>query len=272
MKFSSIVGLTLSIVGAILMVISGILGIMSIQQLENLIQGYGLDRDLFSPFLDKLMIAVMITLIFGIIGLSMVVLGFLKQKIGFILISLVGLITVLGLFIRINPPVDLGSGVVLPPLSLSNSFLLIDPFLILLGGIVGVISISTDRTKKRLKTQNLDHSDKSEETSAQKTSYQIQPSDQDILDKINKITLKPPLSDYNQEDLRETVFTAYNLKQDNENISDDDLLRRTRIRKPFVSPKIITIAVNLAKKLRFKPEYLTKEIQEELDIWDNAEN
>ena len=41
--------------------------------------------------------------------------------------------------------------------------------------------------------------------------------------------------------------------------------------KPNLSEEEILEAINMAKRLLFKPEYLTDEIKKELELWDNVD-
>ena len=117
-----------------------------------------------------------------------------------------------------------------------------------------------------------DYYENNESIAALETSYHLTPNEQEIVGKIKNVILEHPLNKYNQADLLEAVSTAYYIKHYNEDILDDDLFGQTKDEKPFISVKIITIALNIVKKLRFKPEYLTNEIQDELDLWDKAED
>lgn len=117
-----------------------------------------------------------------------------------------------------------------------------------------------------------DYYDNNESIAALETSYHLTPNEQEIVGKINNVVLEHPLNKYNQADLLEAVSTAYYIKHYNDYFLDDDLFEKTKDEKPFISAKIITIAINIVKKLKFKPEYLTKEIQDELDLWDKAED
>lgn len=89
---------------------------------------------------------------------------------------------------------------------------------------------------------------------------------------IKEIVLSHPLNNEHQADLLEAISTVSHFKDRNPRLVDDNLFERTVSEKPFLSDKIITIAINIVKKLKFKSEDLTKEIQEELDLWDNAED
>ena len=118
----------------------------------------------------------------------------------------------------------------------------------------------------------LDYYNNCELVTSLETDYHLTPEEQEIVEKINKIVLEHPLNKYNQADLLEAVSTAYYIKHYDEDILDDVLFERAKEEKPFISAKIITIAINQVKKLRFKPEYLTKEVQDELELWDKAED
>jgi uncharacterized protein YwgA len=104
------------------------------------------------------------------------------------------------------------------------------------------------------------------------TDYHLTPKEQEIVEKLNRIVLEHPLNKYNQADLLEAVSTAYYIKDYDEHLLDDDLFEKIKEEKPFINAKIIINAINLVKKLRFKQEYITKEIQDEVDVWDKAED
>jgi hypothetical protein len=71
-----------------------------------------------------------LTLVFGLFGLIGAILGLVGKKIGAILMLIFGILA--SVFMFINIP----NGPILQPLS--GAFLFIDPFLLLLGGILGL--------------------------------------------------------------------------------------------------------------------------------------
>ena len=105
-----------------------------------------------------------------------------------------------------------------------------------------------------------------------RTEYKPTSTEIEVFDKVKEVVLSHPLNNEHQADLLEAVSTVLHFKNHNPRFLDDDLFEKTLDEKPFLSDKIVTIAINLVKKLRFKPEYLTEEIQEELDLWDKAED
>ncbi len=107
---------------------------------------------------------------------------------------------------------------------------------------------------------------------SQKTDYKPSLTEMETFNQVKEIVLSHPLNNDHQADLLEAVSTVSHFKNRNPRLLDDDLFEKVISEKPFLSDKIITIAINLAKMLNFKSEYLTKEIQEELDLWDNAED
>ena len=88
--------------------------------------------------------------------------------------------------------------------------------------------------------------------------------------KLKKYVLSHPLKKEHHTELMEAVSKVYYLKHFN--YMDDDLIERTKEEIPSIPDNIIVIAINIVKMLMFKPEYLTKEIQDEINLWDNAED
>lgn len=93
-----------------------------------------------------------------------------------------------------------------------------------------------------------------------------------MFDKIQKYVLSHPLSKDYCADLLEAVSTVYNFKNFDPQYFDDDLFERTKEKKPLIQDNIIIVAINIVKKLMFKSEFLTKEIQNELELWDKADD
>ena len=104
------------------------------------------------------------------------------------------------------------------------------------------------------------------------TVVQLTPKEKEVVDNINDLILNHPLNDYHQADFLEAISTAYYFKNYNEALLDDDLFEKTKAEKPYISDKIIVIAINTVKKMLFKPEYLTEDIKKELDLWNNADD
>lgn len=88
--------------------------------------------------------------------------------------------------------------------------------------------------------------------------------------KLKKYVLSHPLNKEHHAELMEAVSKVYYLKQYNSDYLDGDLFERTKEEKPSIPDNIIVVAINIVKQLMFKPEYLTKEIQDEIDLWDKA--
>jgi len=99
---------------------------------------------------------------------------------------------------------------------------------------------------------------------------QLTPKEKGIVDNIKNLILNHPLNIYHQADFLEAISTAYYFKYYNEALLDDELFEKTKAEKPYISDKIVVIALNTIKKLLFKPEYLTEDIRKELALWDNV--
>lgn len=98
------------------------------------------------------------------------------------------------------------------------------------------------------------------------------PREKKIFDRINEVVFSHPLYKKYPASLLEAVSTAYYLKQFNTDMLDDELFKHSKNEKPYLSDKIIIIAINLVKKLMFKPEHLTDDLKDELELWDNADD
>ena len=98
---------------------------------------------------------------------------------------------------------------------------------------------------------------------------QLTAKEKKIVDNIDDLILNHPLNIYHRADFLEAISTAYYFKYYNEALLDDEVFEKTKAEKPYLSDKIIVIALNTIKKLLFKPEYLTEDIKKELALWDN---
>ncbi len=98
---------------------------------------------------------------------------------------------------------------------------------------------------------------------------QLIPKEKGVVDRINDLILSHPLNDYHRAEFLEAISTAYYFKYYNEALLDDELFEKTKGEKPYISDKIIVIALNTIKKILFKLEYLTEDIKKELALWDN---
>jgi hypothetical protein len=98
---------------------------------------------------------------------------------------------------------------------------------------------------------------------------------------MNQKRIKRDSDDYYEEDplhedyeseFLDALVTVLFIKQELPDLFDDDILRRLKETRGYINDKILIIALNTAKKLTFKEEYLSDEIQEELDLWDRVED
>jgi len=96
--------------------------------------------------------------------------------------------------------------------------------------------------------------------------------DIEILDKINEYVLIHPINNTYESEFLEAVSTIRYLKNRYPDMLDDEMFAKTKEIKQYLKDSIIVIAINTVKKLLFKPEFLTEEVQKEIDIWDKAED
>jgi len=68
----------------------------------------------------------------------------------------------------------------------------------------------------------------------------------------------------------ETVATILFFKVNEPSLLDDDLFVKTKEEKSYLKDWMITVGINVVKKLLFHPDIFTEKVKEEIDIWDLA--
>jgi hypothetical protein len=104
------------------------------------------------------------------------------------------------------------------------------------------------------------------------TTYDPLEKEKKIYDKLDQIILSHSIYKKKPVAFLEAIATIMYFKKNDMTLLDDELFEKTKASKPFLSDRIITIAINTVKQVMFKPEYLTKEIQDEIDLWDRADD
>lgn len=134
-KGKALVGPILGLIGGTLLMIGGllVLGVMGTLEATLALSGLtwvdiGLDPTLF--YVNFTM-----TLLFGIVGLIGAILAMVGKKIGVYLMLVMGIIAVVGLFIPIGSYTLI---FLLVNITLNSSLFFVDPFLLLVGGILGL--------------------------------------------------------------------------------------------------------------------------------------
>lgn len=132
----AIVGPILGLIGGLLLMVAGLRVFSSIAQIEGLLALGGLTwADVgFDPMLFYLQI--IITIVWGLLGFIGALLAFVGKKIGVYLMLISGLVATIGMFI----PMGTILIIVIPiPVTLNSSLFFVDPILLLLGGIFGLL-------------------------------------------------------------------------------------------------------------------------------------
>lgn len=115
-KGKLLAGPVVAIVGSVMLMSGGIVGV-SIPEIRVLMT--------FFPILYLIFV---LPIILGVLGITSAVLVIIDKKFGNYIVIIVGLVAVIGLFIPI---------LIIYPLVMSLFY--IDPFLILIGGIIGLV-------------------------------------------------------------------------------------------------------------------------------------
>ncbi|MFX0057415.1 MAG: hypothetical protein ACFE8J_03855 [Candidatus Heimdallarchaeota archaeon] len=142
------IGSTLGYVGGSLLIITGIIAIIFWGFLEGLLPNNSqiiiafLDYIISSGYLNAYGLSMFLTFMWGIMALIAVKMKKKFLLFGNIMLVIVGLIASILIFIPIRSTVllDLGSDIIipLPAVKLSMTYIFVDPFLILIGGIIGI--------------------------------------------------------------------------------------------------------------------------------------
>ncbi|MFX0177635.1 MAG: hypothetical protein ACFE85_15590 [Candidatus Hodarchaeota archaeon] len=142
------IGSTLGYVGGSLLIITGIIALIFWGFLEGLLPNNSqiiiafLDYIISSGYLNAYGLSMFLTFMWGIMALIAVKMKKKFLLFGNIMLVIVGLIASILIFIPIRSTVllDLGSDIIipLPAVKLSMTYIFVDPFLILIGGIIGI--------------------------------------------------------------------------------------------------------------------------------------
>ncbi len=130
------VGAILGIIGGSLLLLGGLISFTAVGTLEAALTLAGLtwaDIGLDPMFLT---INSIMTLLWGLLGLLGAIFAMKDKKWGVYLMLVFGIISVVGMFIPIATYTILSIPLSIP---LNGSFLFVDPFLLLVGGILGLV-------------------------------------------------------------------------------------------------------------------------------------
>ena len=111
-----------------------------------------------------------------------------------------------------------------------------------------------------------DYYSQSDKLLSLRTSYELTDSEINFLDKIRTYCdLDGSLT------LLESTSTFVYIINQESRLEDDDVFVRSKALKPHFSDSQLIMGMTKAKQLLFKEEYLTDELKEEMDIWENLE-
>lgn len=134
-KGKALVGPILGLVGALLLAIAGFMAFGLIAQLEGTLALLGMTwADVgFDPML--LYLHIILTAVWGLLGLVGAIMALVGKKIGVYLMLIFGLVATVGMFL----PIGTISFIIPIPITMNASLFIVDPILLLLGGILGLV-------------------------------------------------------------------------------------------------------------------------------------
>ncbi|MBD3214089.1 MAG: hypothetical protein GF311_15880 [Candidatus Lokiarchaeota archaeon] len=105
-----------------------------------------------------------------------------------------------------------------------------------------------------------------------KSDYSLNERELKIQKLLKKEILSNPIIDKHKSEYLEALGTILYLKNEYPDFMDDDIFRKVKELKGYLKDRILIIALNTAKKLNFRDDFLNEKIQEELELWDKAED
>lgn len=133
-KGKLLVGPILALVGGVIMIVASFFVFMSIFITEASLTGSGLTWADVGFSRDLMYLRFILTLLWGVLGIVGGILAIFGKKFGSILALIGGIIGIAGMFI----PLGTITFIVPVPVSMSSSFMFVDPTLMLIGGILGL--------------------------------------------------------------------------------------------------------------------------------------
>ena len=134
-KGKLLVGPILALLGGIIMLSSGYFVFTSITSIEESLAIAALTWADTGFSIELMYLRVICTLLWGILGIIGGIIAISGKKFGNLLALIGGLLGIVGMFI----PLGTITIVIAVPVSLSASFMLLDPIIIVLGGIIGLV-------------------------------------------------------------------------------------------------------------------------------------
>jgi hypothetical protein len=129
------------IIGGILLLIAGPLLLLTFMMNTSFFSGTGIVWSDYGASSMPYLVNAGLTFLWGILAIVGAILGKKGSSAGHVLCLIVGIIAVVGLFIPLAAASTItvgGQSFELGATTLSGSFIYVDPFLVLIGGIIGV--------------------------------------------------------------------------------------------------------------------------------------
>jgi len=93
-----------------------------------------------------------------------------------------------------------------------------------------------------------------------------------ILKNVQKNIFEHGLMKEHFSEFLETLATITYIKKKYPSFLDDDLFVYTKKEKPYLKDWMITIGINVVKKILFSPDFLTEDVKREMELWDLADD
>ncbi|MFX0100910.1 MAG: hypothetical protein ACFFCS_15145 [Candidatus Hodarchaeota archaeon] len=103
-------------------------------------------------------------------------------------------------------------------------------------------------------------------------SYQTTRGEIKVFEKIKEHIIDHPKFENYRAALLEATSTIMLLSETHPDFSDDEIFSKTKDIKPHLKDSMIVIAIDIVKKLKFKPESVPQDFKDEMKMWENADD
>jgi len=154
------VGPILALIGGSIMVLLGIIALIIMMPAMRIISQYQIDLEQEGINIGLMYLNIILTFVWGLLAIIGAIINF-KNKKGAILVIISGAIAIVGTFLIIVPAksVRLGNVIIYFNQITLNRSLLVDPILILIGGIIGLVKPPPEKTKYGTEKKSAIHGD-----------------------------------------------------------------------------------------------------------------
>ncbi len=97
---------------------------------------------------------------------------------------------------------------------------------------------------------------------------ELQENDLEALEKYKQFILEHKFMEKSPYAFHEAISSIMYFQIKTPNLNENQIIDLVKNQKPHLSNKILIVSLNIIKKLQFKEEFITPDIQQEFNLWD----